>query len=528
MASHLDPTGLSRRRLLQIGGTLAAVWGTGALAGCSSDDPKSSSDASAGKPVKGGVLTLGMIGSGAAEQLDPLPYSTGYPDIVRQYCLYDSLFFAGAEFGQIDPGLAVSAEPNATADEWILTLRDGVEFHDGKPFGAEDVVYTLQQWGLPTSAANASMAPFVDFKGVRQDGPLTVRVPLVRPVAQFDTLLVSNSCLVIQAGSKSADRLSAPVGTGPFVFESLTPGKTSTFNAFDSYWDEGKPYVDQVVVNSSFDDENARLNALLSGAINVLPLLTPLQTKQNEGSSQIQVKTSETGITRFFSMNTDKEPFGDERIRQAIRLAADRQALVDGALSGYGVPAYDLFGRGSKYFAQDLVREQNLEEAKSLLASAGAADLQIEISTSNAVAGFVEAATLLSEQLKGAGIDAKVKVIPAANYFLPSSGFPHALGMDTTTATPSLSAVWSLNWLPYEGGSAAMDPDQLNQAMAAIDPQQAEQLWTDYQQWQFDKGAFLGWADGDAMDAMANGVQGLGPTKAGSLNGYRLVDGWIS
>ena len=173
-----------------------------------------------------------------------------------------------------------------------------------------------------------------------------MRVPLVRPVAQFDTLLVGDRCLVIQAGSKSADRLSAPVGTGPFVFESLTPGKTSTFNAFDSYWDEGKPYVDQVVVNSSFDDENARLNALLSGAINMLPLLTPLQTKQNEGSSQIQVKTSETGITRFFSMNTDKEPFGDERIRQAIRLAADRQALVDGALSGYGVPAYDLFGRG--------------------------------------------------------------------------------------------------------------------------------------------------------------------------------------
>ena len=147
-------------------------------------------------------------------------------------------------------------------------MRDGVHWHDGKPFTADDVVYSFKAWSSPSNFANPNVATFVDFKGLRKRDRLTVDVPLVRPCAQFPSLFtfLSVATWIVPDGSSAKELARRPIGTGPFKFVSFTPGQQSVFEANRDYWEHGKPYVDRLVVDSSFTSSTALVNALLSGA----------------------------------------------------------------------------------------------------------------------------------------------------------------------------------------------------------------------------------------------------------------------
>src|SRR5204863_8581609 len=105
----------------------------------------------------------------------------------------------------------------------------------------------------------------------------------------------------------------------------------------------------------------------------------------------------------MFYMDTTKAPFNDVNVRQAIKLIADRQALVDGALNGFGSVGNDIFGKGLPFYDSSLPqREQDVEQAKSLLKKAGQENLNVLLQTSQIFPGFVESATLLAQQAKAA------------------------------------------------------------------------------------------------------------------------------
>src|SRR5262249_47735120 len=154
----------------------------------------------------------------------------------------------------------------------------GVTWHDGKPFTADDVVYTFHTWSDSANFGNAALAGIVDFPRVRKRGNLTVEVPLVKPAAALPSLFSGYTNFVVQNGSTPASFKTHPIGTGPFMFKSFTPGQRSEFVRNPSYWEPGgKPYVDRLVIQSSFTDETSRLNALLSGQTNILALMPPEQ-----------------------------------------------------------------------------------------------------------------------------------------------------------------------------------------------------------------------------------------------------------
>jgi peptide/nickel transport system substrate-binding protein len=226
----------------------------------------------------------------------------------------------------------------------------------------------------------------------------------------------------------------------------------------------------------------------------------------------------------------DRAPFDDVRVRQAIRLAADRQALVDGALAGYARPGDDLFGSMTQYFAADLRRTQDVEQARSLLRAAGQSDLTITITTSTAIPGAVEATTLLAQQVKAAGITIKPKVVTPANYFTPAAGWPYPMGVDAQTTQASLTTAYRIA-LYSSGGETGWDYNgdrALQAAIAASDATQAAKLWPAPQQEQFDRGGHLVWANADYVDAVAKNVRGLTTTAVLYLNNFRFCDGWIA
>src|SRR5262245_30052044 len=190
--------GITRRELLKVGiaGTLG-VAATGSAGGLA---------ASAGavidtaKPVRGGKLTVGMITGGTAETLNP-GLAIAAADTLRCVQLYDTLFRTGPDIKSLLPGLAVSAEHNKKATSWTFHLRDGVRWHAGKPFTADDLLWNFHTCGSTSNYNHALFAGAVDFKRVRKRGRLLLEVPLLRPVAEFPSIFAFLEPFIIQNGA---------------------------------------------------------------------------------------------------------------------------------------------------------------------------------------------------------------------------------------------------------------------------------------------------------------------------------------
>jgi peptide/nickel transport system substrate-binding protein len=526
---------ISRRQFV-VGGAAGAL----ALSGlaCGSSDRPAASSAKKDKPVRGGSFNVGMITAGAAETLNP-GVAIALVDTLRCEQLYNLLFEPGPDIKSLVPRLATGAEPTKDATVWTFELRPEVEWHDGKPFGAEDVVYNFKLWGQSSNYNNALFAGTVDFKGVRKRGPLTVEVPLLKPVAQFPSILSFSEPFIVQAGATEASLRKNPIGTGPFKFESFEPGKQSVFVRNPNYWEgDGKPYVDTVVINSSFADETARLNALLGGQLNVVSWLPPTVASTHKSNKRLKLLTSHSPDPYVILMRVDKGPFADVRVRQALKLLADRPALVETALSGWGEPANDLIGVGCQYYLDLPAPEQDIEKAQSLLKAAGQADLEFTLPTSNAVPGFVEAATVYAQQCSKAGVKVNVQNVPPSTYYTPAAGFlTRPICMDNGTTYQSLTLLyqsWYAAGAPYNetwwghqpGGEAAQK--LISNAIGELDEAKAEDLWHEVQMQQYNEGGTLAYANVDCIDAVAPNVHGLTTTPARNLNNGRLLDGWIA
>lgn len=539
--------GLTRRSVIAGGAKLGvALSAAGMLAGCGSSSKHGAAaqgaltELAGGTPKRGGTFTVGVISGGQEENLFP-GTSVGTPDFVRDYTLYNLLFYLGKNITPLVPGLALSAEPNNDATVWTFKLRDGVTWHDGKDFTADDVVYNFKSlWSDPEANFSAGfLSGLVDFKGVRKRDRLTVEVPLRVAVAQFPTIFAYFDFPVVQNGATAKSTARKPIGTGPFKHVSFTPGSQSVFEANKDYWEEGKPYVDRLVVDSSFTDNNAIFNALLSGRVNLFPTLPLVTARQQLSAKQVQILASPFAAESYmFAMRVDKGRFADNRIRQAFKLLVDRQAMIDGAWAGFGTPAYDLLAPGSEYYASSLKRTQDVEQAKSLFRAAGVLGETFTLPTCDFLPGMVESSTILAEQAAAAGVKVVVNTTSAATYFTPAGGFlTRDFGYEVDQPVGSLLAAYlseytlgspypDTHWGQQAGGAGA--EKLISEAIAATDPAKAAELWHECQQAQFNEGGYLVWGNLPYVDAAANGVRGLSAGAGFSYNSWRLQDGWLA
>ncbi|MFC8240197.1 ABC transporter substrate-binding protein [Streptomyces chartreusis] len=398
--------GLHRR------GFLAATTGAAtalALAGCGTSGGTETSD---GAPRRGGRLRAAFAGGGASETLDPHLASL-FADAARAKALFDKLADYGADLSA-RPRLAERWESNKTLDRWQVTLRKAV-FHDGKPVTAEDVLYSYRRIADPKQAfrAKASLEP-IDLDASRATGERGIEFVLKRPTAEFPNVLAAFGAYVVPENANEFD--DRPIGSGPFRFVSFAPGRSAVFRRFDDHWD-GAPLLDEiefVVAN----EESARVGALLGGQVEYAHELNPTTARAHEGGTQIEIVRLRNSAMQAFCMKTDRAPFDDKRVREAFFLIADRQELVDGALSGAGEVGNDLFGKGYEYYAADLPqRTQDLDRARALLKQAGAEDLKVTLDTSAVAAGFTEAAGIFRDQAAKAGVTIDVRMGSKDSYW---------------------------------------------------------------------------------------------------------------
>ena len=523
----------TRRELLRTAAAAGlGVSAAGVLAACGGDDEGTGAQTggettAAGEIKRGGRLRVGHVGGGKGETFDPGRGST-FIDASRYLNIYDLLVRVDGEL-ELAPGLATEWEPNADSTVWQFKLRPDVLWHDGKPFTAQDVIYTIQSWADKKHVARAASTNILlDEMNAVDD--LTLEIPLKGPNARLADSFTQQNNVVIQDGTTD---FTNPIGTGPFRLEAFTVGERSLAVRNTDYWEEGKPYVDEWE-DISISDNAARLNALLAGEIDMMSQIEPTQAKANLESGQIQIlrAPSPTAIQVFY-MAVDIPPFDDPLVRQAFRLIPDRQGLIDRALLGFATPANDLPGKGLWNFAEDLpTREQDIEQAKSLLAEAGQEGLEVTLHTSSIVPGFVEAATLFAEMAKEAGVTVNVKREDPNAYFDTSQIYTK-LDFGQSFWTYSTLALWyeqallsDAIWNETHWREPEFDR-LVREAQGATDEATARDLWHQVQEIQYEEGGYIVWANLELLDAVGNHVKGVVPSAWFNLGGWNYRDVWL-
>ncbi len=240
----VDPLG--RRQFLRgLAGAGALAGAGGLLAACSSGSPSpaASSPAATAAKKRGGALKVGLTGGSGSDTLDPHKGLT-YLDTARAQSLYQPLLQLNTR-AQSEFVLAEEISPHGSTSQWVIRLRPGITFHDGKPLTADDVIFTLNRIITGKLTGSTPLGP-IDVKGLKKLDKLTVQVPMTSPYGSFlDQLAYWYYLYIVPVGFNPAK----PNGTGPFKYQSFTPGQRSVFVKNPNYWKSGLP---------SFNDVNVR------------------------------------------------------------------------------------------------------------------------------------------------------------------------------------------------------------------------------------------------------------------------------
>lgn len=513
--------------LVIAGGSLLAACGSSG----SGSVAATGSTSAEGKPKPGGELRVGMVGNGTAETLNPTIGVVAI-DAARAFNLFEGLVWTDTN-NKLQPLLAEEWEPNKDATVWTIKLRKGVTWHDGKPFGADDVIYSLRAMGSPANFGHPSVTN-INLRELKKINEHEVQVPLFSPNGRLLDLFAYFNQVMIQDGEKSFE---PPIGTGPFKYESFTPGRQSVFTRYADYWDASKPYVDTLKI-ISIDEDSARLNALKAGEIDLMSQLAFPDAKAElaAGSPSIQVYQGKSPTFYTFYMDQSQPPFDDVRVRQAMMSAINRQELVDVGLDGFGTVGNDIGGKGLELFDESLPpKEQDIEKAQSLLKEAGHSTVDVTLTTSPIFAGFVESATLLQQQVKEAGFNVNLKQVQPSQYLVPPPGGLYLtlqMGQDKWPI-PTLMSFYTQSLVkgaPYNETHEENPSFQklLNSAIAAISPADQEKRWNEVQEYQYNEGGNLIWSQPENVDAGAKNVAGLIPGGVFELGNFQFKNVWFS
>ncbi|GAB3804659.1 ABC transporter substrate-binding protein [Humibacter antri] len=378
---------------------VAALAVVAALAACSSGTSNAAGSTGASSAD---ALNLGLVGS-VNDKVDPYASQASVGEGAIWRNMYDLLTYLDDK-GKLQMGLAQSFTPSDGNKVWTVKLRPNVKLHDGGTFGADDVIFSVKRMFQlkSTFGAITQISPFVDPDQITKVNDLTVRFTLKEPYGVFPNAW-SYEQLYMTGHDWTPEN---PDGTGPFTMKSFVPNRQATLTRFDGYW--GKKPGFRTLNVYFFSDQQAIVNALQGGQID-LTNAVPLANVSSLKASGIQFLTSDSATHLSLDMRTDIAPFNDPRVREAMALIIDRQAVVKTAYNGYGKVGNDM-DLGGGCAAPDVTqRKQDLAKAKQLLAAAGQSHLSVDLVTDGAFQGMLETAQLLSQDAAQIGVTVNVK-----------------------------------------------------------------------------------------------------------------------
>ncbi len=298
--------------------------------------------------------------AGAAEAIDVVVYQNIFEGLVRI-----------DKDGAVQPSLAESWTVSDDGLQFSFKLHDGVTFHDGTSFDAEDVKFTFDRL-LAEDSVNAQKALYAPIASVEVVDPLTVDITLSRPDGLF-LFNLGRGDAVIVAPESADNNGTEPIGTGPFAFVQWDRGSRVILEQYGPYWGD-KPALTRATY-MFIGDNSTMTNALLAGDIDGTNNFAPEALAVFEGNPQFKVLVGLTEGETILATNNRKAPFNDLKVRQAMAHALDRQEIIDGATYGYGAPIGTHFApQNPDYLDLTGTYPHDVEKAKALLTEAGYPD----------------------------------------------------------------------------------------------------------------------------------------------------------
>ncbi|MBB4299421.1 peptide/nickel transport system substrate-binding protein [Rhizobium leguminosarum] len=367
------------------------------------------------QPVRGGVLRVSV--NQAASVIHPLRTRVQPEHLVAELC-YSNLTKLTPEM-TAEPDLAESWSSNDDLTEWTFKLRAGVKFHDGSPFTASDVVATYAAIKKPETGSPArAIISIIDSVMAIDDA--TVVMKLSSPFADLPTTVAFTSTRIIPAAIAEGDieRLSREaVGTGPFKLVSFEPDRQIIVERNDDYFIEGQPYLDRIEVRV-YPDAASETSAMLSGDNDLQVIVSESEFERVNSAGSVDAMQVTSGQFLNVNMRCDEPPFNDLRVRKALSLTVDRDALVGFIALGAGSRGEDVpVNSAYRFFKKQEPKPLAIEEAKRLLAEAGYPDgIDLNLVASDTPGTRTQLAIALREMAAPAGFRINVQTMPHATY----------------------------------------------------------------------------------------------------------------
>ncbi len=385
------------------------------LSGCDGGDATAPA-AYEGPPKAGGTLTIAIQADGRS--LDPHKVTdAGSMRLIEN--MYSTLMRYGAEYGEVEPGLAETVDISEDGLRYTFTLREGIRFHSGREMTAEDVRYSIDR--IRDSQVRADH--FAPVESIEVVDTRTVRFNLSRPAAPLLVHLAypMNAIVdreVVEAHGGSLD--AADAGSGPFKLIEWRKDRHLKLARHEQYHIPGRPYLDAVTFRP-IPDETARTTALRMREVDIVLDLPAKDVSIVEGIGHVVVERVPGTFWEYIGLNTQRKPFDDPRVRRAVAHAIDREALnrmikfgratvLDG---GHIPPNHWAHARDLHPYPQ-----RDVEKARALLAEAGVAEgFKTVLKVGASFQYQVDAAQVVKQQLADVGIEVELQPLESGLFF---------------------------------------------------------------------------------------------------------------
>jgi peptide/nickel transport system substrate-binding protein len=519
LASRAVAGKLDRRAFM---GRAAALGATSAFA-----NSLFASTALAAGPKKGGLIRAGLQGGESTNSLDPAISASSVP-ATNMACFGELL--VEVQNGQVVPRLAETIEASDDAKTWHFKIRKDVEFHNGKTMTADDVLQTMQRHSGDDTKSGA-LGIMRGIESMRADGD-TFTIELGSPNADLPYLM-GDYHLVIQPGGGFDDPASG-IGTGAYTLESDEPGVRHAFKKFANYWDDSRGHADEVEV-IVLNDNTARTAALQSGQVHYINRVEPKIADLLARVPGVKIERVSGGGHYVFVMHTDTAPFDNNDLRMALKLAINREELVDKVLRGYGSVGNDMpINAAYPLFSSDIEqRVYDPDQAKHYFQKSGHSG-PVELSVADAAfPGAVDAAQLIQQSAAAAGIEIAVKREPNDGYW-----------SEVWNKKPFCASYWSgrpvqdqMYATAYKSDADWNDTrfkrphfdDLLLQAKGELDLAKRTAMYREMGLMVRDEGGLIAPMFNDFVDAVSDKIGGwVGDPLGGSMFDGALVKTWVA
>jgi peptide/nickel transport system substrate-binding protein len=524
---------LSRRRFLT-GSTaaLATLGAGGLLAACGSATPSTTTTSSpatsvaTARPRRGGTLRAALSGGSSSDTLDA-QQGINNVDFARILQLYNPLVGYTPD---VVPELALAEEitPNANATVWTVRTKQGVLFHNGKELTADDVLFSINRI-VRNNYPGASMLVGLKINEAKKLDTYTVSLPFSAPYASLVEAMAGYEYYlnIVPVGYDPKH----PIGTGPFMYKSFTPGLQSTFVRNPHYWESPGPYFDQVVI-TDYPDETTQINALEGGSADVVNLLSA-SASTSVKSAGYGVLVSPAGGFTPFTMRVDVAPFNDVNVRQALRYIAGRHEMRDVVFDGDGLLGNDIFSIYDPEYDHSIPqRHEDFAHAKFLLKKAGQEHLTVELVTADIAQGTVSAAQVLAQQASQAGVTINLNKVTVTEFY-GTNYLKWPFAQDYWYYSAYLPQVGQA-FLPNSPFNETHFDDPhytalYNEAVGTLDAAKQADIAHEMQQIDWSQGGYIIPYFPPVIDGYSPRVKGLLPSETGlSLGGYAFKRLWFA